>query len=57
MPAPRSSKELIEQYSQAKVVQASSKPFITGTDPLTGLPTFSREITKEDVLKQLQRLR
>lgn len=57
MPRPTSSKELIEKYSEAKVVKASDKPYITGFDPLTGLPQFSREIDRSDIIKTLVKLR
>lgn len=54
---PTSSKELIEKYSHAKVLVASDKPYITGFNPITGFPEFSREIERSDVIKQLQKLR
>lgn len=51
---PTSSAELIRKYSKARVINASSKRFVTRTDALTGLPLeFSRAMTDSDAVESL----
>ena len=50
---PPSVKELIIRHSKARVLVASAKPFVTGHNPLTKLPEFSRPIHKLDVIESL----
>ena len=52
---PISSAELIRRYSKAKVVTASRKQFVTGTNMLTGENSFSRPLTYADVRESLVR--
>ncbi len=53
MANPTSSADLIRKYSKARVINASDKPFIIGTDNLTGLPKLSRAMTNEDAVEAL----
>ena len=46
-------KELIIRHSKARVLFASAKRFITGHNPLTKQPEFSRPIHKLDVIESL----
>lgn len=52
---PPSSRELILRHSKARVLRPSAKRFVTGHDPITGRPTFSRQLTDQDVREQLAR--
>ncbi len=50
---PKSSAQLIREHSKARVLVASGKRYITGSNPLSGLPEFSRQMTKADVVEQM----
>lgn len=52
---PISSAELIRRYSKAKVVTASRKQFVIGTNMLSLENTFSRQLTDADVCESLVR--
>lgn len=50
---PRSTKELIQLYSTARVLSASGKVKILGFDPVTGQPILSRMMTNDDVIQSM----
>ena len=46
-----SCEELIRQHSKARVLTPSRRVSITGFSPITGLPSFSRQMTDADALE------
>ena len=52
---PKSSTQLIREYSKARVINASDKPFVVGVDNLTGLPKLSRAMTDDDAVEAFAR--
>lgn len=50
---PKSSAQLIREHSKARVLYPSNKRFVTGHDPLTRAPKFSRQLTDRDVVESL----
>lgn len=52
---PPSSAALIRKHSHARVVVPSEKTFVTGYDPLTGIPRLSRPMTGADVRESMVR--
>ena len=52
---PKSSAQLIREHSRARVIVPSHKRFITGHNPLTKQPEFSRQLTGQDVVESMVR--
>lgn len=42
--------ELIAKHSTTRVLHASTKTYVVGQDPLTGMPRMSRQLTDADAL-------
>lgn len=52
---PKSSAQLIREHSTARVIAPSHKRFIVRSNPITGKPEFSSQMTKADAVDQMVR--